>query len=247
MIERSIFIIQRLAAALMIALIVLAESGCVIITYYGERGTAIGQSAPPPKINHDTIVLFDGKSWTGWHQRDGRPSQWLVRSDGSVQVHDGDAITDQEFGDFQLHIEFLCPPTTGKTGQAKSNSGVYLHGRYEVQVLDSFGDAPEDSLCGGIYQIAAPLVNASRPSGQWQSYDIIFRAPRFDADKKMTQPPRISVIHNGAAIHNNLILPHPTPGGLDQSMPATGQILLQDHGDPVCYRNIWLRKLVETP
>jgi len=243
MIERSVFIILRLAAAVMIALIVLAESGCVIITYYGDRGTTIAQSTPPPSIDHDAIVLFDGKSWTGWHQRDGGPSQWLVQNDGSVQVHNGDAISEQEFGDFQLHIEFLCPPTAGKTGQAKSNSGVYLHGRYEVQVLDSFGDPPADNLCGGVYQIAAPLVNASKPAGQWQSYDIIFRAPRFDDGDKMTDPPRLSVIHNGAVIHNNLILPHPTPSGLDQTMPATGPLLLQDHGDPVRYRNIWVRKL----
>lgn len=197
----------------------------------------------PTVMDDQTIVLFSGHDWSAWRDREGKPSTWEVQGDGSAKARDSDAVTKQEFGDFQLHIEFLCPTTEGKQGQAKSNSGVYLHGRYEIQVLDSFGEAPANNLCGGIYQIATPLVNASRPAGMWQSYDVIFRVPRLDAQKTMTDPPRVTVIHNGVVIHNNLVLPHPTPGGLDQTMPTTGPLLLQFHGDPVRYRNIWIRKL----
>jgi hypothetical protein len=228
-------------SACCISLIAALCSGCVINVRTDIRDNTF--TAAPPQVDSGTIILFDGSKWSGWHQRDGSPSQWLMQDDGSVQVHGGDAITDEEFGDFQLHIEFLCPPTSDKAGQSKSNSGVYLHGRYEVQVLDSYGDAPANNLCGGIYQIAAPLVNASRPAGCWQTFDIVFRAPRMDEQGKVIEQPRITVAQNGVTIHNNIILPHATPGGLDQTMPATGPILLQDHGDPVRYRNIWIRRL----
>lgn len=208
-------------------------------------------NAQPPLIDDRTKILFDGENWSDhWTTRDGSPSRWLVQDDGSVQVAGGtgDAITRESFGDFQLHLEFFCPPIPpeqdqNKQGQARSNSGVYLHGRYEIQVLDSHGQAPANNLCGGIYQIAAPLVNASRPAGEWQSYDIIFRTPRFDDDHNVTEPARVTVIHNGVVIHNNLILPSTTPGGLDRNAVAEGPILLQDHGDPVRYRNIWIRRL----
>ncbi len=198
--------------------------------------------APPPD-DGGTIVLFNGSSWDGWVQRDGSSSHWVVQADGSVQAGPGDAITEREFGDFQLHLEFFCPATEAKADQAKSNSGVYLHGRYEVQVLDSFGDAPAGNGCGGIYKVAAPLVNACRPAGEWQSYDILFRAPRFDGTGARTSAARVTVLQNGIAIHNNLELPAPTPGGIDDKVLARGPLLLQDHGDPVRYRNIWVRSL----
>jgi hypothetical protein len=168
----------------------------------------------------------------------------VVQTDGSVLVTAGsDAITKREFGDFQLHLEFRCPPLPGKSGQAKGNSGVYLHGRYEVQVLDSFGEPPAGNGCGGIYSIAAPLVNASRPGGEWQTYDIFFLAPRFFDNGKVKTLPRVTVLHNGIVIHNNLELHGTTPGGIDDEMVPTGPLLLQDHGDPVRYRNIWMRAL----
>src|SRR5262245_22606868 len=114
-----------------------------------------GAGTPPPQ-DGKTEVLFNGTSWDGWLGRDGASSHWTVQTDGSVQVGPGDALTQKQFGDFQLHVEFMCPKTDGKSGQAKSNSGVYLLGRYEVQVLDSFGDAPAGNGCGGIYKVAAP-------------------------------------------------------------------------------------------
>lgn len=197
----------------------------------------------PPKLDGRTFILFDGKTWTGWKTREGAASAWEVQSDGSVLIKGGDAISEREFGDFQLHVEFFCPKADGKTGQARSNSGVYIHGRYEIQVLDSHGDEPALNGCGALYSIAPPLVNASREGGQWQSYDIVFRAPRMDEAGKVTEQPRITVLHNGVVIHNNLIIPKPTGGSLGTEMVSKGPIMLQDHGDPVRYRNIWIREL----
>ncbi|MEM7230336.1 MAG: DUF1080 domain-containing protein [Planctomycetota bacterium] len=199
--------------------------------------------AMPTLDDGRTVSLFNGTDMLQWHHRDGKDCQWDVRDNHSVVVQGGDAITRETFGDFQLHLEFFLPDMPDREGQAKSNSGVYIHGRYEVQVLDTFGAAPFPGGCGGIYSIAPPMVNASRPADTWQTYDIIFRAPRFDDAGNITENPHVTVIHNGVVIHNNLELPHCTPGGLDDTMVATGPILLQDHGDRVQYRNIWLRRL----
>lgn len=192
---------------------------------------------------HGTVVLFDGTSWEGWTTRDGAPSTWSVLEDGSVLARDGDAISAGELGDFRLHLEFLCPAMQDADGQARANSGVYLHGRYEVQVLDSYGQEPAINGCGAIYSIAGPGVNASLPPGQWQSYDIVFRAPRYDDVDTLVELPRVTVVHNGTLIHDDLELPNVTPGGLDGAMGTTGPIMLQFHGDPVRYRNIRVRSL----
>ncbi len=199
--------------------------------------------AQPPKIDENTVVLFDGESWTGWRKRDGTPSQWEVQADGSVLVKGGDAITEMEFRDCQLHVEFLCPLMADRQGQGRANSGVYLHGRYEVQVLDSFGLEPGPDDCGAIYSVAPPLFSVCRPPETWQTYDIVFRAPRFGEDGQLTEPPCLTVMHNGVIIQNAVPVPHPTRAGLDNQMPQTGPLMLQDHGNPVRYRNIWLRKL----
>jgi len=199
--------------------------------------------AAPPALDDGTVVLFDGSSWAGWVQRDGSPSRWIVQDDGSVLVNGGDAITGRDFGDFQLHLEFLCPVMESEAGQARANSGVYLHGRYEVQVLDSYGLPVAGNGCGAIYSIAAPIVNASKPPGEWQTYDIVFRAPRYNEVDALIDPPRVTVLHNGIAIHDNLELPRTTPGGTGDFMRTMGPILLQDHGDPVRYRNMWIREV----
>ena len=209
----------------------------------GDPGPSPTLGARPSQADNKTVILFDGLSWRGWQRKDGSESQWIVQDDSSVQAAGGDAITGSTFGDFQLHVEFFCPKMPDKQGQARSNSGVYLHGRYEVQILDSFGDSPAGNGCGALYSIAGPMVNASRPPGTWQTYDIVFRAPRFDGEDKVTELPRLTVLHNGIVIHNNLELPGTTPGGLDREMVDVGPLLLQFHGDPVRYRNIWLRTL----
>ncbi len=209
----------------------------------GDPGPSATLGAKPSKADEKTAILFDGSSWRGWQRKDGSESLWIIQDDGSVQAADSDAVTSSTFRDFQLHVEFFCPKMPGSEGQGRSNSGVYLHGRYEVQILDSFGDPPTANGCGALYSIAAPIVNASRPPGMWQTYDIVFRAPRMDDEDKVTELPRLTVLHNGIVIHNNLELPNTTPGGLDRKMVDVGPLLLQFHGDPVRYRNIWLRPL----
>jgi hypothetical protein len=195
-----------------------------------------------PDLDDSTIILFDGSNLDAWQHREGGPCTWEIQPDGSALVRGGDAVTTQEFRDFHLHVEFFIPPMPEKEGQARSNSGVYLQGRYEVQVLDSYGQTIELNSCGALYSIAKPRANACKPPGEWQTYDIMFRAARTQPDKPV-EPARVTVFHNGVMIHDNRELPTVTPGGLDNRANVTsGPILLQDHGDPVRYRNIWLRQ-----
>jgi len=195
-----------------------------------------------PLPGNSSVVLFDGDSWD-WTTPDGAPSAWVVHADDSIEASGADAVSRREFGDFQLHLEFLCPVMENTQGQARANSGVYLHGRYEVQVLDSYGLEPAINGCGAVYSIAKPSENASLPPGQWQTYDIVFRAPRYDQTGTIVELPRVTVVHNGILIHDDLELPGTTPGGIDREMGAAGPILLQFHGDPVRYRNIRVRPL----
>ena len=156
-----------------------------------------------------------------------------------MQVNGGDIITRQNFGSFRLHLEFQLPYIPKARGQGRANSGVYVQGRYEVQVLDSFGDDPADNLCGGIYKTATPQMSASLPPEEWQTYDITFTAPAFDEAGNKVQNARITVIHNGNVIHDNIELPACTPGGVSDQEAAEGVLMLQDHGNRVRYRNIW--------
>jgi hypothetical protein len=139
-------------------------------------------------------------------------------------------------------VEFRVPYEPGKGGQGRGNSGVYLQDRYEVQVLDSFGLEPGLGDCGALYQIAAPPPAVCLPPLAWQTFDITFRAPRFDASGRKTENARITVIHNGIKIHDNLELPHTTGGAAPGEVPS-GPLRLQDHGNPVRYRNIWVQPL----
>lgn len=203
--------------------------------------------ARPPQ---GAVVVFDGTNLAGWERRDVKqremPVGWTV-ADGVMQVlpGTGDIITRRKFTDFQLHLEFRTPFMPEAGGQARGNSGVYLQGRYEIQVLDSYGLKGEDNECGGIYKVSAPLVNMCAPPGQWQSYDITFHAPRFGADGKKVKDARVSVVHNGVVIHEDLVIPGSTGGAIDAEPGLPGGILLQDHGNLVQYRNIWLCELKE--
>ncbi|MEW6129992.1 MAG: DUF1080 domain-containing protein [Acidobacteriota bacterium] len=185
-------------------------------------------------------ILFDGKDLSQWVSRKGGDAKWKIK-DGYMEVAPGtgDIYTKEVFGDCHLHVEFWLPLMADKTGQARANSGVYVQGRYEVQVLDSYGLQSKDNDCGGIYKIAAPLVNACRKPEEWQSYDIAFRAPRLESDV-VKEKPRITVFHNGVMIHNNLEIPFLTGGALDNDMRKPGPLLLQDHHDLVRYRNVWV-------
>lgn len=201
-------------------------------------------ATPPP----GAVVLFDGSSLAGWEQRDPKqrvnPVGWTI-TDGVLQVGPGtgDIVTKRRFSDFQLHVEFPTPFMPEARGQVRGNSGVYLQGRYEVQVLDSYGLKGEDNECGGIYKVSAPRVNMCAPPGQWQTYDITFRKPRFTAEGTKTRDAIVTVLHNGVVIHQNLPIRGVTGGALDENVGTPGPLLLQDHGNLVQYRNIWLVEL----
>jgi hypothetical protein len=190
-------------------------------------------------------VLFNGKDLNNWHTREGKPAGWEV-SDGVMTVvkGTGDIVTDEKFTDFRLHVEWMEPDMPDATGQAKGNSGVYLQGRYEIQVLDSYGiEVPGRGDCGGVYDQFAPLVNACKPALEWQSYDIIFRAARFDDSGELESNARVTVLQNGVVIQNNVEVKGPTGGAMDEELDEPGPLLLQDHGNPMKYRNVWLLPL----
>jgi hypothetical protein len=203
-----------------------------------EDKVDVDRVPPPP----GAIVLFDGKNLGPWVSTDGKaPAAWELVGGGAMQVREGAIMTRQKFdGHLKLHVEFRVPYLPDKTGQARGNSGVYLQGRYEVQILDSYGLKSKNDDCGGIYEVAAPLVNACKAPTVWQSYDIDFTAPKFKDGKKI-EPARISVVQNGVKIHENVEIPvDNTRAGLGGDPSQPGPIMLQDHGSPVQYRNIWI-------
>jgi len=204
---------------------------------------------PPPS---DTIVLFDGTDLSQWRSADGGPAKWVIK-DGAIESVPGSGYlySARGFGDVQLHVEWATPtPPHGKS-QGRGNSGVFLMGLYEVQVLDSYeNDTYPDGQAAAVYGQYPPLVNACRPPGEWQTYDIVFRRPRFRPDGGLVTPARITVIHNGILVQDGVEPWGPT--SWLQALPYTAHpdklpLGLQDHGNPVRYRNIWLRELPEGP
>lgn len=169
--------------------------------------------------------------------------RWTLENDGAIRISGSSIVTKKAFGDALYHIEFQTPFMPNDRGQARGNSGVYIQGRYEIQVLDSFSDEPRDNLCGGIYQLGTPIVNACLPPLEWQTYDITFYVPRFDENGKKTKNAEITVKHNGKVIHNKIVLRRTTPGGVSNKEAPEGVLLLQDHSDRVAYRNVWVKPL----
>jgi Domain of Unknown Function (DUF1080) len=213
--------------------------------WLGHRVRAQDPSLSPAAPPKDAIVLFDGRDLSGWAQRrSGRPATWKIE-DGAMVAGGGDIVTTQKFTDFQLHVEFNVPLMPNARGQARGNSGVYLQGRYEIQVLDSYGLVSQSGDCGAIYDQAPPMVNACRPPGQWQTYDILFHAPRFDEAGRRIARPRVSVLQNGIWIHDDVEIDGSTTASMNTDPREPGPIMLQDHGNPVRYRNVWLRPLRE--
>jgi hypothetical protein len=190
------------------------------------------------------IDLFDGGDLAEWQHTDGRPASWQRRPGNAMEVFGGDLRTKQAFGDFRLHVEFkvpLLPPEV--TGQNRGNSGVYLQERYEIQILDSYGDPTNDTNeAGAIYTLKAPDINASRPPETWQTYDIWYRAARYDAAGNKTENAQVTLVWNGKRVHDRFAITGPTGGNIPEG-PATGSIRLQDHGNPVQYRNVWVEPL----
>jgi hypothetical protein len=193
--------------------------------------------AKPPK---GAVVLFDGADLAGWLTRDGKSAEWRV-SDGLVTVGRGDIRTKESFSDFKLHLEFNVPYLPNAKGQARGNSGVYLGGIYELQVLDSYGLKPRSNDCGAIYSQIAPTVNACKPPLQWQTYDVTFHKAKADGGRVVSKA-RVTVVQNGVRIIDDREI-SVTPGGFENKEGEPGPILLQDHGNKVEYRNIWIERL----
>ncbi len=171
------------------------------------------------------------------------PATWLILGNGAMEVRGGSIQTKQNFIDQKVHVEFRTPFLPDQDGQKRGNSGVFLQNRYEVQVLDSYGLAGENNDCGGIYKLAAPRVNVCAPPLQWQTFDIEFRAARFDSDWNKLEDARITVLHNGVPVHENQPIPDKTTGSQVTATSEPDALSLQDHGNPVWFRNIWLVEL----
>ncbi len=202
-------------------------------------------AGPPPS---DAIVLFDGKDLSQWHSdKDGGPARWEIK-DGFVTVNGtGGISTKQSFGDCQLHIEWATPAEVKGEGQGRGNSGIFLQGRYELQVLDSYENKTYfHGQAGAIYKQHPPLVNASRKPGEWQTYDVIYHAPRFDGNGKLERPATITVLHNSVLVQDHVEILGGTAnkgGPKYAAHPLKQPLALQDHNNPVRYRNIWIREL----
>lgn len=196
--------------------------------------------AKPPE---GAVVLFDGKSIDGWlKQSDKSPAAWPVADDiMTVGKGKGSIMTEKSLGDFQLHLEFNVPYMPQAKGQARGNSGVYLTGAYELQILDSYGLQLQDNDCGAIYKQITPKVNACKPPLQWQTYDVTFHKAKLEGDK-VVKKARVTVVQNGITIIHDAEI-SPSPGGTGTKEGEDGPLMLQDHGNDVQFKNIWAKPL----
>ena len=209
------------------------------------RVVAAGMHGKPPS---DAIVLFDGSDLSRWQHEDGSAARWQVE-DGVVTVVASakNIVTRQSFGDVQLHVEWRTPAEVKGKGQGRGNSGVFLQKLYEVQILDSYQNRTyANGQAASLYKQHIPLVNASNSPGEWQTYDVIFEAPRFNDDGSLRKPAYITVLHNNVLVQNHVELQGPTlyigvPSYI--AHPHKQPLMLQDHGNPVSFRNIWIREL----
>ena len=240
--------INLLMACLLISNIALSQQWDPELTEQWEPVPPVvtpGNDMAPPS---DAIILFDGTGFDMWESVRGGPVTWELNGGIMTVVDDEGSIqTKQAFGDVQLHIEWRTPSVIEGKGQGRGNSGIYLQKRYELQVLDSYENMTyANGQAGAVYKQHIPLVNACRPPGEWQTYDIIFTAPRFNENGTLFTPARMTVLHNGVLIQNNVTI----KGISDhRGLPAykahelKQPFMLQDHSNPVSYRNIWIREL----
>ncbi len=219
---------------------------------------ALAQGPQPPVVDpgkpgqppSDAVVLIRDNDSSEWVQGNDQPSKWPVENGVmTCKTGSGDVRSKRKFGSAQIHVEFAEPYMPEQKGQMRGNSGVYIQGRYEVQVLDSYQNPTyANGSAGALYSQYAPLVNASRPPTEWQTYDIIFHAPKC-TDGKMSAPGSLTILHNGVLIQDHVAVQKPTPGADPGSVCDPGPLRLQDHYDPhvpdtpLRFRNIWVRPL----
>ncbi len=200
----------------------------------------------------DAVVLFDGKDASQWVHKDGSPEKWPVEKGALVcDTNAGDIFSKQKLGSAQIHVEFAIPYMPQQHDQARGNSGVYIQSRYEIQVLDSFENPTyADGSCGALYGQYPPLVNACRKPEQWQTYDIIFHAPKCSGGS-VTAPGTLTILQNGILIQDHVSIKGPTPGAMDKNVCEPAQLRLQAHHHPAAkttfmrFRNIWYRPLAD--
>ncbi|MEI6807816.1 MAG: DUF1080 domain-containing protein [bacterium] len=213
------------------------DLGAVEMTRVERTSPTLG--AKPPD---GAVVLFDGSTLDGWQRVNGQACEWKLLDGGIMEVvpGKGSIVSKKKFTDHKIHIEFRLPFQPKARGQGRGNSGVYVQNHYEVQVLDSYGLEGKDDECGGIYKVGSPKVNMCYPPMQWQTYDITFKAPRFDKGGKKTTDAVMTVVHNGFEIHKDLVIPHPTVASEGGDVKPPNGLYLQDHGNPVQFMNIWV-------
>jgi hypothetical protein len=222
--------------SLFVGLLVIGSLGYAVDPPQKPSDATLG--AKPPT---GAILLLTDKTFEGWVQTDGKtPATWPF-ADGILTVGHGDIMTLKTFSNFELHVEYNVPYMPDAHGQERGNSGVYLTGNHEIQVLDSYGLKSQDNDCGAIYKQVVPAVNACKPPLQWQTYDVTFHKAKLE-DGKVVAKARVTVLQNGIKIIDNAEIT-PTPGGISIPEGKDGPILLQDHGNPVQYRNIWIKPI----
>lgn len=240
---RKLFPVAAVLAGLALTAVPLARAQEYLsgIKWKEPKVVTPGKTAADPPS--DAVILFGGKDLSAWENGD----RWTVK-DGVATVGKGDITTKQKFGDCQLHVEWSAPNPPHGHSQGRGNSGVFLQDRYEVQVLDSYHDETYfDGQASAVYKQTPPMVNAMRPPGEWNTYDIIWNAPKFKDDGSLEKPAYVTVLHNGVLTLNHFALQGPTPFNQAPKYEAHGKlpIHLQDHGNPVRYRNIWVREIKE--
>jgi len=238
---------QLLLALLSFPFFLLAQITDPVATEVWEPTAKVitpGKAQAPPS---DAIVLFDGSNLDQWQATDSTAAKWALADNAMTVVpKSGGISTKQSFGDCQLHIEWRSPVVVKGEGQLRGNSGVFLQSRYEVQILDNYQNKTySNGQAGSVYKQYIPLVNACRPPGEWQTYDIIFKAPRFNADGIKVASGSLTVLHNGVLVQNHIEIMGTTEYiGLPKNKAhGKAPLFLQDHGDLVSYRNIWIREL----